>query len=183
MYASSGNTGHADYSFDFSAIPAGATIEEVVIRCYGHRESSTIDSTHISRCTAMVSGTAVSEAEDFPTTSNSIITLSMTGTLTRAQLDDLIVRHEVGYYGGLVLGITVEVTYSVGSGVDHYTYTFTVSGDAAIVVTIGGSSSAVLWDKDNSTWTAVTAVWEKSGGVWSQVSDLTTLKGRRFFRQ
>ena len=82
-----------------------------------------------------------------------------------------------------MLGATAEVTYSVGSGVDHYTYTFTVSGDAAIVVTIGGSGTAVLYDKNNSTWAAVTAVWEKTGGVWSQVSDLTTLKGRRFFRQ
>lgn len=39
-------------------------------------------------------------------------------------------RHYVGYYGGLVLGITMRVTYSTGSGLDHYTYTFTVSGDA-----------------------------------------------------
>lgn len=183
MYASSGSIGYADYSFDFSQVPAGATIEEVAVRCYGHRENANIDSTHVSQCRLMVGGSQESEVVDFPSTSNSVISLEPGRALTRAELDALTVRHSVGYYGGLVLGITVEVTYSVGSGVDHYTYTFTVSGDAAIVVTIGGSSSAVLWDKNNSTWAAVTAVWEKSGGVWSQVSDLTTLKGRRFFRQ
>lgn len=183
MYASSGSIGYADYSFDFSQIPAGATIEEIAVRCYGHRENATIDSTHVSQCRLMVGGAQESEAVDFPSTSNSIITLEPGRTLTRAELDTMTVRHSVGYYGGLVLGITVEVTYSVGSGIDHYTYTFTVSGDAAIAVTIGGSVAAVLWDKNNSAWTAVTAVWQKSGGAWSQVSDLTTLKGRRFFRQ
>ena len=183
MYASSGSIGYADYSFDFSRVPAGATIEEVAVRCYGHRENAAIDSTHVSQCRLMVGGSQESEVVDFPSTSNSVISLEPGRALTRAELDTLTVRHSVGYYGGLVLGATAEVTYSVGSGVDHYTYTFTVSGDAAIVVTIGGSGTAVLYDKNNSTWAAVTAVWEKTGGVWSQVSDLTTLKGRRFFRQ
>lgn len=183
MYAPSGSTGYAEYIFDFADLPAVATIEAVEVRAYGHRESATIDSSHVSQCVLTVGGEEVSEPVDYPSTSNSIITLTPSRALTAAEAAVLRLRHTVGYYGGLTLGATAEVTYSVGSSVDHYTYTFTVSGDAAIAVTIGGSGAAVLYDKNNSTWATVTAVWEKSGGVWSQVSDLTTLKGRRFFRQ
>lgn len=50
MYASSYSTGYAAYTFDFSGIPSGAVIEEMEVRCYGHRENNTIDSRHISQC-------------------------------------------------------------------------------------------------------------------------------------
>ena len=140
MYASSGSTGYAAYSFDFSAIPSNATIEDIEVRCYGHRESSTIDSTHVSQCIIYSGSTAISEEVDFPSTSNSIITLIPTDMPTRSELDNVTVRHYVGYYGGLVLGISFDVTYSTGTGIDHYTYTYTVTGDATIAVTIGASS-------------------------------------------
>lgn len=37
MYASSGSTGYAEYSFDFSDIPSDAVIEDIEVRCHGHR--------------------------------------------------------------------------------------------------------------------------------------------------
>lgn len=174
MYSSSGSTGYASYSFDFSSIPSNATIESIEVRCYGHRESSTIDSSHVSQCTLYSGSTAVSEEVDFPSTSNSTITLEPTSTVTRSQLDNLTVRHTVGYYGGLVLGISFEVTYSTGSGIDHYTYTYTVSGDATIAVVIG--VSAVLYFKDtNGVWTSVSKAWKKVNGSWVEQSDVTTV--------
>lgn len=139
MYASQSSTGYAEYSFDFSSIPSNATIESIEVRCYGHRESSTISSTYVSQCAIYNGSTAVSETVDFPSTSNSIITLEPNTTITRLMLDNLTIRHYVGYYGGLVLGISFEVTYSTGTGIDHYTYTFTVSSDTTIAVIIGGS--------------------------------------------
>lgn len=176
MYASSGSTGYAEYTFDFSSIPSSATIEEVEVRCYGHRENSTIDSSHVSQCAIYNGSTAVSEAVDFPSTSNSIITLTPNSSVTRSELDSLTVRHYVGYYGGLVLGISFEVTYSTGSGIDHYTYTFTTSGDTVIAVTIGGSSAQpVLYGKVNGAWTAASTAYKKVNGVWVQQSDLTTV--------
>lgn len=138
MYASSGSTGYAQYSFDFSDIPSNATIESIEVRCHGHRESSTISSSYVSKCALYLSGSEASEEVDFPSTSSSIITLTPTTTPTRSQLDNMTVRHFVGYYGGLVTGISFEVTYSTGSGLDHYTYTYTVTGDATIAVVIGG---------------------------------------------
>ena len=176
MYASSSSTGYAAYSFDFSGIPSNATIDSIEVRCYGHRESSTISSTYVSQCVLYRGSSAVSEEVDFPSTSNSMITLTPNTTLTRSDLDDIVVRHYVGYYGGLVLGISFEVTYSTGTGVDHYTYTYTVSGDSAIVVTIGSpQSSAIMYYKSNGAWVAATKVYKKVNGSWVQQTDLTSV--------
>ena len=171
MYASSSSTGYAAYSFDFSGIPSGAVIEEMEVRCYGHRESSTISSSYVSQCVLYSGSTAISDEVDFPSTSNTLITLTPSGTVTRSQLDNFTVRHYVGYYGGLVLGITVEVTYSTGSGIDHYTYTTTVSGNTTIAVTIGGAvQTDTLYVKNSGAWVAVSKAFKKVNGAWTEIS-------------
>lgn len=177
MYASSGSTGYAAYSFDFSDIPSNATIESIEVRCHGHRESSTISSSYVSQCAIYNGSTAVSDTVDFPSTSASIITLEPNTTITRSMLDNLTVRHYVGYYGGLVTGISFDVTYSTGSGIDHYTYTYTVSGDSVIAVVIGGSPSEqdTLFLKVNNSWKKVERAWKKSGSTWSLQADASTV--------
>lgn len=173
MYSSSGSTGYAAYSFDFSSIPSTATIEEIEVRCYGHRESSTIDSSHVSQCVLYQGSTAVSEEVDFPSTSSSMITVTPNQTITRSELDNIRLRHYVGYYGGLVLGISFVVTYSTGTGLDHYTYTFTVSSDSTIAVVIGSVATKKFYVKENGTWVeqSVTAVYKKVNGAWVEQSD------------
>ena len=173
MYAS--DEGYAEYSFDFSGIPSNATIVGIEVRCYGHRESATIDSSHISQCALYYGSTAISDAVDFPSTSNSIITVTPNTLPSRSQLDSVVLRHTVGYYGGLVLGITFEVTYSTGSGVDHYTYTFTVSGNTSIAVVIGGGGETTYtaYKKVSGSWTAwkqVSKAYRKVSGTWTEVS-------------
>lgn len=84
MYASYESTGYAAYSFDFSSIPSNATIEDIEVRCYGHRESSTISSTYVSQCVLYQGSTAISNEVDFPSTSNSIITLTPNSMPTRS---------------------------------------------------------------------------------------------------
>ncbi len=84
MYASSGSTGYAEYSFDFSDIPSEATIEAIEVRAYGHRESSTIDSTHVSQCVLYQGSTAISDEVDFQSTSNITITIEPTTLPTRS---------------------------------------------------------------------------------------------------
>jgi hypothetical protein len=142
MYASNNSTGYAAYSFDFSDIPNNATIENVEVKCYGHRESSTISSTYVSQCILYQGSTAISDEVDFPSTSNSMITVIPTTLPTRDQLDNITLRHYVGYYGGLVLGISFNITYSIpGSGnPEYYTYTYTVDGNATIEVSIGSTA-------------------------------------------
>lgn len=171
MYASSNSTGYAAYTFDFSAIPSTAVIEEMEVRCYGHRESNTISSTYVSQCVLYSGSTAISDEVDFPNTSNNIITLTPSGTVTRSQLDNFAVRHYVGYYGGLVQGITVEITYSTGSGLDHYTYTTTISGSMTIAVTIGGTvETDTLYIKVNGSWVAIEKAYRKVSGAWTEIA-------------
>ncbi len=173
MYASSGSTGYAEYTFDFSSIPSNAVIEEIEVRCYGHRESSTISSTYVSQCALYQGSTAISDEVDFPSTSDSMITVTPTDVPSRSELDNVTLRHFVGYYGGLVLGITFEVTYSTGTGIDHYTYTFTVSSDTTIAVTIGSSGRTdTAYLKVNGSWVAVSKVYKKVSGAWVQQSNL-----------
>ena len=167
----SGDIGYADYSFDFSGIPSGATIEAIEVRCYGHRESASLDSSHVSAVEIMVNGTAISESVDFPSKSNTLITVTPDSLPTRAQLDSATVRHTVGYYGGLVLGISFDVTYSVGTGIDHYTYTYTVSGDSVIAVTIGGGSGETdhLWVKRFGSYAEAVKAWKKQNGTYTEI--------------
>lgn len=173
MYAS--DIGYAEYSFDFSSIPSNAVIEEITVKAYGHRESATIDSSHVSRCVLYQGSTAISDEEEFPSTSSTMITITPTSMPTRSELDNVTLRHIVGYYGGLVLGITFTVTYSTGTGLDHYTYTFTTTGDATIAVVIGGSGeTAKLYFKNNGGWLEVQSAYKKVNGAWVE-QDITTL--------
>ena len=83
----------------------------------------------------------------------------------------------MGYYGGLVTGISFVVTYSTGTGIDHYTYTYTVSGDSIIAVVIGGSPSEqdTLYTKVNGKWKAASRVWKKQNSAWILQSDLSAV--------
>lgn len=176
MYASSGSTGYASYSFDFSDIPSNATIESVEVRCHGHRESSTISSTYVSKCALYNGSTEASAEVNFPSTSASIITLTPTTIPTRAQLDNYTVRHFVGYYGGLVTGISFDVIYSTGSGIDHYTYSYTVSGNSTIAVVIGSVANPdKLFTKINGAYVEALKVYKKVSGAWIEQTDLTAV--------
>ena len=90
-------------------------------------------------------------------------------------MGDVTVRHFVGYYGGLVLGISFDVTYSTGTGIDHYTYTYTVDGDATIAVTIGSSAQPKLYVKQGGTWKEVSKAYKKVNGSWVVQSDVTSV--------
>ena len=171
MYASSSATGYAEYTFDFSDIPSGVEITAIEVRAYGHRESSTIDSTHVSSVTIYQNGTAISDDEDFPSTSNSTVTV--TPTTLPSSMSGVTIRHTVGYYGGLVLGISFDVTYEADGVV--YTYTYTVDGDATIAVTIGGGSTQSICFKQNGAWVTATKAYKKINGVWVEQQDLTSV--------
>ena len=173
MYAASGSTGYAAYSFDFSDIPSNAIIENIEVRCHGHRESATISSTYVSKCGIYNGSTLISEYVEFPSTSASIITLEPNITVTRSMLDTVVVRHYVGYYGGLVTGISFEVSYSTGSGIDHYTYTTTVDGNMTVAVVIGGGSQPKIFIKNNGTWTQYSKVYKKVNGSWVEQASST----------
>ena len=131
MYASQNNTGYAEYSFDFSDIPEEATITNVSITVTGHRENSTVSSTYVSRVQAYAGSTAKGEYYEFTSTSTTTNTMPDVGTWTRAELQNAKLRHTVGYYGGLVTGVTWTVEYDMPSSGSLYYWTYTISNIAA----------------------------------------------------
>ena len=104
-------------------------------------------------CAQLISGsTNLSEELNFKDvgTSNSTQTIEATTLPTVAQLATMKLQCRLGYYGGAINGATVHVEYETGS-ITHYTYTFEVSSNATIAVTIGGTSGPILYVKENGS--------------------------------
>lgn len=174
-------TGYAWYSFDFSGIPSGATISSVEVKCYGACESTTHDSTHKANIVLYSGSTAKSIEQYFTSTSNATITISSPGTWTRAELQNAKLRFEVAYYGGRLFGITWTVAYSTGSDPEYYIYTYTVTGNATIAVTIGSApvASDKIYYKGETTYSELYSGTETSADANSfaniQISPKTLL--------
>ena len=147
MYSSgSSTTGVVEYSFDLSGIPSSATVESVECRVKSHEENasrSTMTLQLYSGSTAKGSQTTVSG------TSNTIYTLN-TGTWTRSELNSLVLHSEYGYYGGLVAGATLTITYSLSSP----SFEVSLSGGAN-GWSIRGDG---IYNKQNGSWVAVSSV-------------------------
>ena len=165
MYASSGSTGHVDYAFDFSDIPAGVSIQSVEVKVYGHRENSTVDSSHVANIQLMSGSTNKGDDQNFTSTSNQLITISNPGTWTRDELQSAVLRFTVGYYGGLVCGITWTVTYE-SSG---YVYTISnITTDHVIIVSY--ASTQKVFVKVNGSWVEGSKLYVKVNGSWVESS-------------
>ena len=145
---SSGSTATIQYSFNFDSIPENATIDSVTIQVRGHLENAS-QSSERADFQAYSGNTAKGSQSSFTSTSNTTITLNA-GTWTREELDDASVRFIIGYYGGLIVGITWTVTYTV-SATDYYTYTLTnVNADHTLVL---GTAGAFEPPEEDPTYT------------------------------
>lgn len=111
-----------NYPFDFSGIPANATITSMEVNCYGAAESTSQSARHAD-VSLWCGNTQKGTTQQFNSTSNGIMTLTDTGTWTRAELQNATLRFGVGYYGGRLLGVTWTVNYTVTDGGYYYTYT------------------------------------------------------------
>lgn len=140
----SSSTAHIDYSFEFEGIPEEAEIVEVECTVKGHLESASRSTANLQ---LYAGSTAKGSVSKFTSTSAQTVTLT-TGTWTRSEIDSLTLRFTIGYYGGLVNGATVTVTYSY----DDVTYIITVSNSTTVNVTANptevspGHSSTVKAD-------------------------------------
>lgn len=133
-YVKGGNnnnaTGWAIYDFDFSSIPANATITSVSVKCYGGKENTNSGSQYQAKI-GLYSGTTLKSTEQqFTSKSASIMTISSPGTWTRAELQNAKLRFTVAYYGGWLGGVTWTVNYTVPS-VNPYYWTYSLSNVAA----------------------------------------------------
>lgn len=171
-YYSSGSGTIAVFTYDMGiTVPSGATITRVWCEVNGHAESTSQSSEYM--CAQLISGsTDLSEELNFKDvgTSNSTQTLEATTLPTVSQLAAMKLQCRLGYYGGAINGATAHVEYETGSSITHYTYSFEVSANATIAVTIGGSSSPAFYVKSGSTWVAVSKVYRKANGSWTEIS-------------
>lgn len=119
---SSGSTAYINYKFEFEGVPENATIDSVTCQVKGHLENT-------SRSTANLQmyhgSTAKGTQTKFTSTSAQTITVTC-GTWTREEIDDMYLRFTIGYYGGLVNGATVTVTYTWND--TKYTITTSATG-------------------------------------------------------
>ena len=134
-------TGWINFPFDFSDIPANATITSMTVKVYGARENATIDSTHVAQFAVYCGNTLKGTAQNFTSTSNSIVTMSDTGTWTRSELDNAQLRFTVAYYGGHLDGATWTVNYEIpGGATTYYTYTLSnIQADHDIIISLAGA--------------------------------------------
>lgn len=124
---SSGSTAYIDYSFEFEGIPEDADIVSVECDVKGHLENKSRSTANLQ---LYAGSTAKGSVSKFTSTSAQTISLT-TGTWTRSEIDDLKLRFTIGYYGGLVNGATVTVTYSYSD----ITYVITVNNSTTVSVT------------------------------------------------
>ena len=187
--SSSGNyyadsDGYVDFSFDLSSIPSNATIKSVACKVYGHAENSTQNSERYSIVQLYAGSTAKGSSYQFSSTSNTLISIPDCGTWTRAELDTLVLRHSVGYYGGGISGITLTVEWEVAGNGYVYTYTIaSVTADHSIVVTYGSSTTGITVKVKSSgswidgtlkvryagEWKDPSEVWKKQNGTWVKI--------------
>ena len=159
------------YKLELPEIPNDATITRLYCQVNGHAESTSQSTEYM--CVQLRSGnTELSEETNFKSvsTSNTTITLEAETLPTAAQLENLVLYCRLGYYGGAINGATCYIEYTTK---EYYSYSFVVSGDTAIVVTIGSAGpSYTLYAKVNGVWKQATTVYVKRNGTWVEASDV-----------
>lgn len=163
---------YGQYTFDLSSIPSNATNIEVACTVAGHAESTTYSHQQGGRYSVWgLCSNGVAKGSQIYTTSTSNTTISFTdtGTWTRDELDNLQLRHYVGYYGGGTVGVTLSITYSLPGSEDVYTYNLIVSADH-IIIFGGGEDQEILYIKDNGSWEKTVKLYKKINGVWIEVN-------------
>lgn len=172
-YYSGGNGTIAVFTYDVGFdLPASATITRVYAQVNGHAESTSQSSEYM--CAQLISGsTNLSSELNFKSigTTNTTQTIECTTIPTVAQLASMQLKCRLGYYGGAINGATIYVEAS--SNEVSYTYSYTIDGDATIVVNIGGSQ--IIYYKNNGLWVQASAVYKKVNGSWVLQSDLTNV--------
>ena len=174
----SGSSGTiAVFTYDVGiTIPSNATVTRLYAMVNGHAESTSNSSEYM--CVQLISGsTELSEELNFKDigTSNSTQTIEAETLPTVVQLAVMKLQCRLGYYGGAINGATVFVEYDVpgSGGVDHYTYTYTVNGNATIAVVIGTVETNKIYLKVNNAWVEASKVYKKVNNTWVEQSDLT----------
>jgi len=138
---SSGSTATIFYHFNFSEIPDDAVISSMTVKVLGHLENAS-QSSEVAKVNTYSGTVSKGSEKSFTSSSSSILTISP-GTWTVEELkDDPCIGFTIGYYGGLVTGITWTVTYTIPNHGSNYYWLYTlnnVSTDHAVTVEQAGA--------------------------------------------
>jgi len=138
---SSSSKAYIYYSFDFDSIPDSATIDSVECTVKGHAENTSRSTCNVQ----LYVGTSTAKGSSSKFTSTSAQTLTLTtGTWTVAEVKNMRLRFEIGYYGGLINGATVTVDYNWNST----KWRITISNSTSVEVT---ASDAEVYEGDAAT--------------------------------
>lgn len=186
-YASGGQsaTAHIDYAFDISGIPSDATITAITCTVKGRAESETIDDTQYSKVVLCLNGTEISGEVTFTSTSDSVITVTATTMPSLSDAPNIVLRHMIAYYGGNVIGATLNIEYTVPTtGYNYFVYTLTnVTADHVIVVS---EANKYIYVKVNGSWvraaipnqrTKISGAIKKIKEIYAKVDDSWHLAG------
>lgn len=170
-YYSGSSSTQAVFTYDVGfTLPSNANITRVYAIVNAHAESNSNSSEYM--CFQLISGsTELSEEINFKevSTSNTDYTLECETLPTVSQIAVMKLQCRLGYYGGALNGATVYVEYDQGGGtVDHYTYTFTTTGDSTVAVVIGGGSTSYIAIKESGSWVHYSKGFKKVNGVWTE---------------
>ena len=162
-----GGTAYVEYSFDLSAVPTGATISSVTCSAKGHCES-TSSTYEVSKVQLYSGDTAKGDEASFTSTTDTVVEVGSGSAWTRDELDSLVLRYTLGYYGGNMSGATVTVAYEIESSGYNYYYTISnVAEDHTIVISAGSGESAVYLKIDGA-WKKATKAYKKENGTWAE---------------
>ena len=176
-YSSSSGT-IAVFTYDISfTIPSNALVTNLYVMVNGHAESTSNANEYM--CAQIISGsTELSEELNFKSigTSNSTQTITADTMPTPAQVASLKLQCRLGYYGVAINGAPCYIEYAEPTTtIDYYTYSYIVTGDATIAVTIGASQQPKLYVKESGSWKEVLKAYKKINGSWVEQTDLTTV--------
>lgn len=165
---------YAQYTFDLSSIPSNAT--NIVVKCKvaGTAENTTYNHSKGGRYSVWgLCSNGVAKGSQIYTTSKSVTVIEFTdtGSWTRSELDNLQLRHYIGYYGGTTNGVTLTISYSVpGGDSKYYEYELTVTSNHIIV--IGGESRTPYHIKVNGSYATVKKIYKKTNGAYVEIEQL-----------
>lgn len=163
-------TGYIELLFDFSEIPANASITSITARAR-LRVSNTSRMTN-TICRLYTGNTAKGSNITFATTSATQYTLTP-GSWTRSELSDL--RMRIGATSTnstsskyiYIYGADITIEYSANG--KHYTYTISnINADHTIIIAEIPTEKFYL--KSNGAWVNVNKIYLKSNGTWTQVA-------------
>lgn len=176
-YYSSSSSTQAVFTYEMGVtLPSNANINRVYCEVNGHAESSSQSSEYM--CVQLISGTTeLSEEINFKSvsTSNATVTLECDTLPTVEQLAVMKLQCTLGYYGGAINGATLYVEYDTGGTITHYTYMYTVDGDATIAVVIGSAETDKIYFRSSGSWIEATEVYKKINGTWVKQTDLKSV--------